>query len=208
MKNQGSGSSDATTLRYYRSTDATITTSDTELGTAAVGGLTPSGTISTPVIDITTPSEAGTYYYGACVDAVPGESDTTNNCSGSISIHRGVMTGDMVMRQRSLMSNYLPARWIPRCSEGKPDGMPRQTNHLVRDVSRGNDVAVRSALRAAFGQTACRTGAVGGAGRLMQQPGTYQTRIFDYGGVDRSVGDATLAACAALYGQVPAEVVC
>ena len=36
----------------------------------------------------------------------------------------------------------------------------------------------------------------------MQQPGTYQTRIFDYGGVDRSVGDAALAACAALYGQV------
>ena len=36
----------------------------------------------------------------------------------------------------------------------------------------------------------------------MQQPGTYQTRISDYGGVDRSVGDAALAACAALYGQV------
>ena len=36
----------------------------------------------------------------------------------------------------------------------------------------------------------------------MQEPGTYQTRIFDYGGVDRSVGDAALAACAALYGQV------
>ena len=27
----------------------------------------------------------------------------------------------------------------------------------------------------------------------MQEPGTYQTRIFDYGGVDRSVGDAALA---------------
>ena len=33
------------------------------------------------------------------------------------------------------MSNNLPARWIPRCSEGKPDGMPRQTNHLVRDAT-------------------------------------------------------------------------
>ena len=85
VKNQGSGSSDATTLRFYRSTDATITTSDTELGTAAVGGLSPSGTSSHGIRDITRPSEAGTYYYGACVDAVPGESDTTNNCSGSIS---------------------------------------------------------------------------------------------------------------------------
>ena len=84
VKNQGSRSSDATTLRFYRSTDATITTSDTELGTAAVGGLSPSGTSSHGIRDITRPSEAGTYYYGACVDAVSGESDTTNNCSGSI----------------------------------------------------------------------------------------------------------------------------
>ena len=36
----------------------------------------------------------------------------------------------------------------------------------------------------------------------MQQPGTYQTRIADYGGVDRSMGDAELAAFAALYGRV------
>ena len=36
----------------------------------------------------------------------------------------------------------------------------------------------------------------------MRQPGTYQTRIFDYGGVDRSVGDAALAAYAELYGEV------
>ena len=32
------------------------------------------------------PSTPGTYYYGACVDAVTGESDTTNNCSGSVSV--------------------------------------------------------------------------------------------------------------------------
>ena len=36
----------------------------------------------------------------------------------------------------------------------------------------------------------------------MQQPGTYQTRISDYGGVNRSVGDATLSAYAELYGRV------
>ena len=36
----------------------------------------------------------------------------------------------------------------------------------------------------------------------MQQPGTYQTRIADYGGVDRSMGDAALASFAALYGRV------
>ena len=35
-------------------------------------------------IDLTAPSAPGTYYYGACVDAVPDESDTTNNCSPGI----------------------------------------------------------------------------------------------------------------------------
>ena len=31
---------------------------------------------------------------------------------------------------------------------------------------------------------------------------TYQTRIADYAGVNRSAGDAALSACAELYGQV------
>ena len=79
VRNDGSGSSAATTLRYYRSTDATITSSDTEVGTDDVPGLAPSGT-STQSVDLTAPSTPGTYYYGACVDAVTDESDTTNNC--------------------------------------------------------------------------------------------------------------------------------
>ena len=36
----------------------------------------------------------------------------------------------------------------------------------------------------------------------MQQLGTYQTRISDYGGVNRSAGDAVLAAYGELYGRV------
>ena len=38
VRNAGDGASAATTLRYYQSTDETITTADTEVGTAAVGG--------------------------------------------------------------------------------------------------------------------------------------------------------------------------
>ena len=79
VRNDGSGSAAATTLRYYRSTDATITTSDTQEGTDEVPGLAPSGT-STQSVSLTAPSTPGTYYYGACVDAVTNESDTTNNC--------------------------------------------------------------------------------------------------------------------------------
>ena len=35
---------------------------------------------------MTAPTTIGTYYYGACVDAVSDESNTTNNCSGSIEV--------------------------------------------------------------------------------------------------------------------------
>ena len=85
VRNDGDAASAATTLRYYRSTDATITTTDTSVGTDAVGGLAAAAT-SSESIDLTAPSAAGTYYYGACVDAVTGESDTTNNCSGSVQV--------------------------------------------------------------------------------------------------------------------------
>ena len=85
VRNVGDGDAAATTLRYYRSTDATITSSDTEVGTDAVRALSAGGT-SAESIDLTAPSMAGTYYYGACVDAVADESDTTNNCSGSVAV--------------------------------------------------------------------------------------------------------------------------
>ena len=83
VRNAGDGDAAATTLRYYRSTDATITTSDTEVGTDAVGTLAASGS-SSQSVNLNAPSSAGRYYYGACVDAVAGESDTTNNCSVSV----------------------------------------------------------------------------------------------------------------------------
>ena len=85
VRNDGAGSAAATTLRYYRSTDATVTTSDTQVGTDAVAGLAASGT-SDESVSLAAPSTAGTYYYGACVDAVTGESDTTNNCSSSVQV--------------------------------------------------------------------------------------------------------------------------
>ena len=85
VRNDGDGAAAATTLHYYRSTDATITTADTSVGTDAVGGLAAAAT-SSESIDLTAPSAAGTYYYGACVEAVAGESDATNNCSTSVQV--------------------------------------------------------------------------------------------------------------------------
>ena len=85
VRNDGDGAAAATTLRYYQSTDATITTADTVVGTAAVAGLVAAGSSSASV-ETSAPSTPGTYYYGACVDAVAGESDTTNNCSSSVTV--------------------------------------------------------------------------------------------------------------------------
>ena len=82
VRNQGAGQAASTTLRYYRSTDATITTGDTEVGTDAVSEVAAAG-ISDQSISLTAPSTAGTYYYGACVDPVSGESNAGNNCSNS-----------------------------------------------------------------------------------------------------------------------------
>ena len=79
VRNKGNGPSAATTLRYYRSTDATYSNDDTEVGTDDVDGLAASDT-SSEAIDLTTQPSAGTYYI-ACVDAVSGESNTGNNCT-------------------------------------------------------------------------------------------------------------------------------
>ena len=86
VTNAGDGASEATWLRYYRSTDSTITSSDTEQGHGqAVGALAAAATSD---LDggVTAPSEAGTYCYGACVDSVTDESDTTDNCSSSVTV--------------------------------------------------------------------------------------------------------------------------
>ena len=80
------GTSEATTLRYYWSADGTVTTSDTQVGTDVVPALGPRGR-STQSVELTAPSTPGTYYYAACVDAVPNESDTTNNCSNGKTVH-------------------------------------------------------------------------------------------------------------------------
>ena len=84
VRNQGDAPSAATTLRYYRSSDATISTSDTQVGTGAVSGLPASGT-SPKSISLRAPSD-GTHYYGACVDRVSGESNTGNNCTRGVRV--------------------------------------------------------------------------------------------------------------------------
>ena len=85
VRNAGGVAAPATTLRYYRSSDAAITTADTEVETTAVAALARAGAVATSLA-LNAPSEPGTYYYGACADAVAGESDTSNNCSAAVAV--------------------------------------------------------------------------------------------------------------------------
>ena len=86
VHNQGDEQAAATMLHYYRSNNATITSSDTEEGTDAVGALDASAT-SAKSIALTAPTGGGSgVYYGACVASVSGESNTDNNCSSAVRI--------------------------------------------------------------------------------------------------------------------------
>ena len=86
VENEGDGPSPATTLRYYRSTNETISRNDTEVATHPVPALAAGEDTGIPAnlsITLDMPTTPGTHYYGACVDSVPGESDTGNNCDGA-----------------------------------------------------------------------------------------------------------------------------
>ncbi len=85
VENQGADSADATTMRYYLSPNAIISTDDTPLGTDAVPSLASGSNLSksTP---LNAPTSAGTYYVGACVESVAGEVTTGNNCSSGVEL--------------------------------------------------------------------------------------------------------------------------
>ena len=86
LTNRGMRAAPATTIRFYRSLDATISPeADTELRAVPVGGLGPGSSYTTWAL-LPSPFAVGVYYYGACLDAVESEFDTTNNCSDAIEI--------------------------------------------------------------------------------------------------------------------------
>lgn len=85
-KNQGTAASPSTTTLTYRlSTDATITNSDTSVCTDSVAALT-AGATESDSCTVSAPTTTGTYYYGACLTSVSGESSTSNNCSTAVKV--------------------------------------------------------------------------------------------------------------------------
>ncbi len=88
VRNAGQAPSPVTTLRWYRSDNATVSTGDAEVGTDPVGALAAGADVERSV-SLTARSEAATFWYGACVDRVPAESDTGNNCSDGVEVQVG-----------------------------------------------------------------------------------------------------------------------
>ena len=85
VRNRGAGSaSSGTTLRYFLSADETIG-ANTQVGTDVVA-LLGQFRSSAHSLEVTAPSEFGTYFFRACVDAVANESSSSNNCSGAVDI--------------------------------------------------------------------------------------------------------------------------
>ena len=97
VRNRGSGRAVSATLRFYRSADGTISSADPEVASLAMDALAGYATRGRSV-GVTAPPVAGTYYYGACIDAVSGESDTENNCSGAVAVTVHGAPGDAYCR--------------------------------------------------------------------------------------------------------------
>ena len=85
VKNAGNWTSSATTLRYYRSPNATISRSDTQIGSDSVPTLAP-GATSPETLNFTAPNSTTSFYLGACVAGIADESTNANNCTAGVKI--------------------------------------------------------------------------------------------------------------------------
>ena len=109
VRNRGDGPSGTSKVRFYSSTDTTISSSDTELLWDWVGQMSAADSriVGTR---LTAPSNSGTYYYGVCVDAVPGESNVTNNCSAALKV-TVLARPDMVVDEITVSDTTLRRRF-------------------------------------------------------------------------------------------------
>ena len=126
VRNRGDEAADSTRLRYFRSGNETISTQDTPVGDDAVSSLS-AGASGSESITVSAPSSAGTYYYGACVDSVAGETDTSNNCSSGVRV--------TVSSGSSGSGAWVENQYAAACVEAEiRDGNYNVTNNCSLDV--------------------------------------------------------------------------
>lgn len=121
LLNVGERPASATTARILVSTDSTITTSDNEIGTLDVPRLDVGERIEIRVtLTASYATPVGLFYAGMCVARVEGESNTDNNCSGSVWV--------------SVVSADLAASATP---EGRNEGLTADLTLIVRRSGEG-----------------------------------------------------------------------
>lgn len=102
VRNLGTTAAPATNLSYYRSTDSTISATDTRTGSVPMAGL-PAAAAATASVSVTAPGTVGTHYFGACVGGVPSELNSDNNCSAGVPV---VVTADDATTRAVLVEIY------------------------------------------------------------------------------------------------------
>ena len=153
MENQGDGPSDSTPLRLYMS-------GSWELGMDPVRGLDAGENLEFSAT-LTAPSSAGKYDYWACVDPVPRESDTQNNCSARVSVAvRG--KPDLIVHSASVSDSSVDAgerftfyATVENQGDGPSDSTPLHyymsgSRELDMDTVRGLDAGENRELSAAL----------------------------------------------------------
>ena len=81
VRNAGRGEAGSTIVQLHRSEDATITAADRHEHSVPLARQLAAGEERPVEATLSASGTPGRYHYGACVDPVPGESDTENNCS-------------------------------------------------------------------------------------------------------------------------------
>lgn len=76
----GSGQSSAARLKWYRSSDAVIQSTDTEMGDEPIPAL-HRGSSHRESFQFTAPSASGTYYFGACIDQASRANVRASGCA-------------------------------------------------------------------------------------------------------------------------------
>ena len=187
VHNQGGAQAAATRLHVYRSTDPTVTRADTRVNSAQVRTIPASGTTDS-AISLTAPSAAGAYYYGACVDAVSGESNTENNCSTAVQ----VAVQAAVSYWGAIATGWVSQRCGPYAWYGRWNRPDRATAISIALSACQADGLVGCMVRVSFDQ--CGALAIGGT--------TSDCDLFGGSGTSRATAErSALESCGARYGN-------
>ena len=133
VKNDGDARSAGTTVRYYRSSNNSLSSSDTRVGSTSVSGIAAGGTTQVS-IPLSAPQTPGTYYYGACV----GDSQTYSGNACAI-IKLTVLAVILPQSERP------PMYWIDAEAGALQSLTGSRVQRLVQSVQNATGIAVDAA---------------------------------------------------------------